>query len=336
MPRPSSLPPLDLNAVLGSWRLDVPAALFVLALACWYLSAARRVSRRDDVPAWSRGRTITFLGFGLLPIVLVTMSFVGVYENTLFWVRALQVLVLLMMAPMGLAMGKPLTLLRDSSSPAGRARFDRVLTGRFFVVLTFPLTMSALIIALPLTLYLSGWYELMLRHPFVDYPTRLLIVAIAFGYFYSRLQVDPVPREYSHLISIIITMAEMIGDGILGVVLWLGPRVVAVSYYTALHRSWGPSIRTDQVIGAGILWIAGDVIGTPFLMALMMRLSAVDHEKMKVIDAALDAADDQRLAAEAAALAFPAGSAEAQPSAGSGLWWENDPQFARRFGGSKE
>ena len=32
----------------------------------------------------------------------------------------------------------------------------------------------------------------------------------------------------------------------------------AADYYHALARTWGPDLRTDQIVGAGILWIGGD------------------------------------------------------------------------------
>lgn len=56
-----------------------------------------------------------------------------------------------------------------------------------------------------------------------------------------------------------ISIAETIGDGLLGVVLRLGP-LVSVDYCQGLQRTWGPSLRVDQSIGACILWILGDVL----------------------------------------------------------------------------
>jgi hypothetical protein len=53
----------------------------------------------------------------------------------------------------------------------------------------------------------------------------MLLVLIGFGYFYARLQTDPVPRRYSQLISLVISIVESIGDGLLGIVLWLGPLI---------------------------------------------------------------------------------------------------------------
>lgn len=117
-------------------------------------------------------------------------------------------------------------------------------------------------------------------------------------------------------------MAESIGDGILGLVLWLGP-LIAPAYYEALQRDWGPSLRMDQVIGAGILWILGDVLGVPFLIVLMRALGADEKAHAAEIDAELDRAE-----AEAEAANEPK---TVEEPAWPALWWEADEQLAQRF-----
>ena len=79
----------------------------------------------------------------------------------------------------------------------------------------------------------------------------------------------------------------MIGDAVLGVVLWLGP-LVAASWYAA--QATGIDPRLDQTLGAGILWIGGDLIGLPFILIVVNRLSREDSRKAAVVDAELDAA----------------------------------------------
>jgi cytochrome c oxidase assembly factor CtaG len=63
---------------------------------------------------------------------------VGLYADILFRVRAVQNIVLLMITPMFLALGAPLTLLRDGlPGPAPRA--SRLLHSATARMLTFPL-----------------------------------------------------------------------------------------------------------------------------------------------------------------------------------------------------
>jgi cytochrome c oxidase assembly factor CtaG len=246
--------------------------------------------------------------------VLATTSAIGAYAYVLFWVRALQVLLLLYVVPFFIAQAKPVTVVRDALGPAGRDRIDRLLATRFARVLAHPLTTSLAMLGTPWLLYLTPWYTAALENEWIGALTRILLVAFGFGYFYARLQADPVPRRYSQGVSLLITVAEALGDGVLGLVIWQGP-LIGAAYYAALHRSWGPDQRLDQTIGAGVLWILGDLVGWPFVLLLMRALSRDDRAHAVQVDAELDADE----------------AAESESAAPSGLWWENDPQLRERF-----
>ena len=59
---------------------------------------------------WPPGRAAAFCGGGLGVIVIATMSFLGVYQWVLFYVRAVQTVLLLLAAPLFLALGRPVSL----------------------------------------------------------------------------------------------------------------------------------------------------------------------------------------------------------------------------------
>ncbi|WP_142239477.1 cytochrome c oxidase assembly protein [Mycobacterium sp. ST-F2] len=252
------------------------------------------------------------LGIAIAVWSVATLSAVAVYAPVLFWVRALQVLLLLYVVPFFLALGRPVAILGTVLDPVLDSVVARIL-------LSPPVT-SVLMLATPWLLYLTPWYVASMTGPLASL-TRLALLGIGFGYFYARLQVDPVPRRYPPLLSIGISVAEGLGDGILGLVLWLGP-VIAYDYYAGLHRDFGPSIRQDQTFGAGILWILGDVLGVPFILLLMRALGSDERRKAAEVDAELDAE----------ALAVPAASDEPLAEApSSGLWWQEDPQLRDRY-----
>jgi cytochrome c oxidase assembly factor CtaG len=287
--------------------LDLAAATVIVLVAGAYAWCYRRGQGGEL-------RQAGCFGIGIVLWALATLGVVGVYAYLLFWVRALQVLLLRYLVPIFLAQGRPLTVLRDALSPRGRDRFDLLLGTRLARVIAHPLTTSLAMLATPWLLYLTPWYTAALDNEWVGAPTRIILVLIGFGYFYARLQADPVPRKYSQLISLLISVAETLGDGVLGLVLWQGP-LIASAYYAALQRNWGPDQRFDQTIGAGVLWILGDVVGLPFVLLLMRALSRDEKEHAVQIDAELDAA----------------AVAEPDNAPPSGLWWESDPQLRERF-----
>jgi cytochrome c oxidase assembly factor CtaG len=314
------VPPL--HAIVGSWTFDIPSLTLILLAGVGYYRAARGGGMPRRAHAWS-------FGSGLVLWALATVSAIAVYATVLFWVRALQVLLLIFVVPFLLAMGRPVATLRAAAGESGRRRLDGALASRPARVLCSPVVTSVLMLATPWLLYLTPWYVASMVNPVVAAITRILLPFIGFGYFYARLQADPVPRRYSPLLSMVISLAETLGDGLLGLVLWLGP-LIAYDYYAGLGRTWGPSMRTDQSVGAGVLWILGDVLGLPFLMMLMRALGA--HERAIADEA--DEADEANRADEADRVqgADPADvGAESRPVT-TAMWWEADPQLRDRFG----
>lgn len=283
-----------MSVAAGSWTVDALALVVIAAVGGAYLYWLRR--RDGGGPAWC-------FCTGLAIWLLAVCSVAGVYAPVLFWMRALQVLLLLYVVPFFLAAGRPVATFG----------LGALVTSRGARILLSPLTTSLAMLATPWLLYLTPWYTASMTGV-IGGLTRLLLVVVGFGYYYARLQADPVPRKFSPLLSIGISVAEGLGDGLLGVLLWLGP-LVAYEYYTALDRTGGPSLRTDQTIGAGILWILGDVLSVPFLLVLFRRLRGHEDERARYVDAELDRRE------------LPPAE---QPGSG-GLWWENDPELRARF-----
>lgn len=296
--------PLTLAVAVTSWTPDLVAVTLIVLAALCYSQWYRRGHAAAPGRAWCFGAGLALCG-------IATLSVIAVYALVLFWMRALQVLLLMFVAPFLLALGRPVATLRGALGEAGRGRLDRVLSSAAARVVCSPLTTSVAMLATPWLLYMTRWYVASMTGPIAAL-TRMWLVLIGFGYFYARLQADPVPRRFSPLLSIGISVVETLGDGLLGLVLWLGP-LIAYDYYRALDRNWGPNMRLDQTLGAGILWILGDVIGVPFLVVLMRALSVHERVRAREVDVELDVDLD-----------------EDSPPA-STLWWQTDPELRERF-----
>lgn len=308
-------PPLTLARVFTAWRLEPGVLVAAAVLTGGYGWGLRRRGRlvASALGRWPRARTVAFLG-GVATVLLVGCSFLGVYSDALFWVRAVQNTVLLMVTPMLIALGAPIRLAADTLPPRVRAPLSRALHSRVAQALTFPLVVTVVLVVPLLVLYLSPLYELTLRSAVASGVAGTVVAFTGFVYYWSRFRVDPTPRADSYLVTLWITIVEMIGDAVLGVVLWLGP-LVAAAWYAAQANGLDP--RVDQTIGAGILWIGGDLIGLPFILIVVNRMSREDDDHARVIDAELDAAEEQ--------------AAQVHEEAPTRLWWENDPQLAERF-----
>ena len=145
------------------------------------------------------------------------------------------------------------------------------------------------------------------------------------------------PKQYPYAVSMWITGAEVIGDAFFGIAVIAYQGLIGGAYYHALARPWGPSLATDQVIGGGVLWILGDLVGLPFLAVQLIHMMREDESDAARIDAELDAQQAQLEASRPAAQArleapvLPAESQEAQESNEPKLWWQGDPRLTGRF-----
>jgi cytochrome c oxidase assembly factor CtaG len=303
-------PELTVARVFTSWTLDVPVLAVVLLAGVLYLAGVRQIRRAGE--RWPPGRLAACCG-GLGLIVIATMSFLGVYEGVLFYARAIQNVLLLLAAPLLLALAAPLSLVIAAWPRAGR-RVSAVVGSRVARILTFPAVTALVLVLVGFVLYFTPWYEAGLRSDLVRELTYLALLAPGWVFFWTLLRVDPVPRSYPYLVSLWVTGTEVVGDAILGLAIMASQTLIAGDYYRALGRPWGPSLRADQVIGGGALWLIGDLIGLPFLGAQLIRMMREDETEARTVDAELDAA-----------------SAELGPADAARPWWESDPRFAGRF-----
>jgi len=308
---PPELTPLR---AFTEWTLDPWALAFALLLGALYLAGFRRA--RTGPGGWPAGRVVAFCGLGIGFGVVATMSFVGVYSGVLFDVRAVQTVLLLLLVPLFLALGRPLSL-AIAVLPRLGCRIEAVIRSRAARFLTFPAVTALVLVGTPFAVYFSPWYAAAFHSGLVRDLTYLALMAPGFVFFWTLLRVDPVPKAYPYLVSLWVTGAEVVGDAVLGIAVIADNSLIAGAYYHALNRPGGPSLRTDQVLGGGVLWILGDIVGLPFLAAQLIQMIREDEAEATVIDAELDARD-----------------AVAAPGGGSGVqepWWESDPRFAGRF-----
>jgi cytochrome c oxidase assembly factor CtaG len=318
-------PALTLTRAFTSWTADPWSLAAVLVLGAAYLTGMRQVRRHGE--EWPAARAVLFCGLGLGFAVVATMSFVGVYQPVLFYVRSVQTILLLLVVPLFLALGRPLTLM-IAAAPRFGQRLDAAIRSRVARVATFPAISTFVLVVTPFLVYFTPWYQAGFTSTAVNEITHVAFILPGFVFFWTLLRVDPVPRAYPYVVSLWITGAEVIGDAALGLAVIASNGLIAGAYYHALARPWGPTLRTDQVLGGGVLWILGDVVGLPFLAAQLIQFIREDEADARVIDAELDAAEAVQ---DHAADSLVTGSVEQPQPAAARPWWESDPRFASRF-----
>ena len=294
----------------------------ILVLGGGYLAGARRARQ-----GWPVARPIWFCGLGLGFLVIATMSWVGVYQPVLFYARAIQTVLLVLVVPLFLALGRPVTLFVAVFPRAG-ARIEAVIRCRPARIVTFPAITTFALIAVPFVMYFTSWYTAVFHSATVRELTYLALMVPGFVFFWTLLRVDPVPKEYPYGVAMWITGAEVIGDAFFGIAVIADQNLLGAAYYHALARPLGPSLATDQVLGGGVLWILGDLVGLPFLAAQLIHMMREDESDAARIDAELDAEEAAR-AAKVGRPRPPSPAAGGRGRAGTPPCWRGRIPLAR-------
>ena len=340
----SGLPKLTVARAFTQWRVDVPTLVLIALIGAWYLLSVRKVRRGGG--QWAAGRGFAFIVLGLGFWVIATMAWPGAYESVLFYARATQTVLLVLVSPLFLAMGKPLTLLIESQPAIGR-RVEAVVRSRVAKVVTFPAITTVALIAVPMSMYFTSWYTAFFHSGTVRELTYLILMAPGLAFFWTLLRVDPVPKEYPYVVAMWITAAEVVGDAFFGIAVIADQTILGAGHYHAVGYPYGPSLATGQVIGGGIIWILGDFVGLPFLAVQLIQLMRADKQEADAIDAELDARDAARAARDADRVSDALAPASAEETMSGGTpalltgaddaddddrpWWETDSRLTDRF-----
>ncbi len=271
-----------MTRALTEWTLDPWMLALILLLGGAYLAGVHRI------PDWPVARPIWFCGLGLGFLIIATMSWVGVYQSVLFYARAVQTVLLVLVVPLFLALGRPVTL-ATAVFPRAGARLEAIIRSRPAKILTFPAITTFALVGVPFVMYFTSWYTAVFHSTTVRELTYLVLMVPGFVFFWTLLRVDQVPKAYPYAVSMWITGAEVIGDAFFGIAVIAYQSLIGGAYYHALARPWGPALATDQVIGGGVLWILGDLVGLPFLAAQLIHMMREDESDAARIDAELDA-----------------------------------------------
>ncbi|MHA6805883.1 cytochrome c oxidase assembly protein [Salinifilum ghardaiensis] len=247
--------PLTWVSAFTSWEWSLWDGV-VLALAAAY--AAGVLSCRRKGQRWPVSWVCCFLG-GLVAWALAVNSAVGVYSDVLFAVHMAQHLILIMLVPVLLALGRPLSLwVSAAATPEKERRREALLGSRPAGVLTHPAVGFALYSAVLIGTHLTPFLQVRLENPGLEHVEIAAYVLSGYLVFLSVIGGEPVRwRRVPYLLRIVLLMAGMLPDTLVGVVLMIVPHPVAPAF-AAAHPGWGPSLLADQQLSGAIMWFFGD------------------------------------------------------------------------------
>jgi putative copper resistance protein D len=308
----SALAPLTAGRFVSTWRFDGWASVVCLGLLVAYLAGVRGARRRGA--EWPLMRTVSFVGLGVVVIVIATMSSMSVYSRVLLWPMALQVTLLLTIVPVGLGLGDPLGLVTAALSASANRRWHRVLSNRLFRFLTFPAVAPLLAVATQFAVFFTGYIGAAQRHGWVMDLLQLQLVVTGCLFVLPLLGVEALPAWCTQPVRMTFAAIDGLLDAVPGIAVMTSGSLVADGYYGTVSRSWGPTRSWDQIIGGGLMLTIAEVVAVPFIAILYRAWIREDATRAAQIDRALDlqASRDEPASPDRA-------PATNRP------WWEVDP-----------
>ena len=311
---------------MTAWGLDPVVPVLGLGLCVAYVLGVRRVL--DRCGSWPVLRSVAFV-IGVLAAVAVADGPVGSAAHRSFSAFTTQVVVLLVVAPVPLAFGRPLTLAVAALPDRAAARIRAALDGRLLRTFGSPMVGPLLVPVALAAVFFTPVLQASLTH-LVAYEV-LHLVLLALGFLFALPLAGERGEEgaLALAVGLFVGFAELLLDALPGIVVRLDTHLLAAPFY--LRTATAAAALRDQQLGGAILWGLGESLDIPFLAILLVRWMHADAREAARVDRALDA--QAAVAASAVAAVDPGASAVAGVDSASGAdgasreartvpWWE--------------
>jgi cytochrome c oxidase assembly factor CtaG len=283
----ASLPPLRGGQLLSTQFDFVPVAMIVVALAL-YLWGVQRVNRRQPRHPWSRSKTAAFIG-GLAATGIGVFTFIGVYDDELFWDHMVQHLILIMVAAPLFALGSPIDLAWRATrgTPTANRVLTEVLRSWPAKILGHPGVAFVLYaVVVPIT-HLTVFYNYTLEFGWVNDAEHLIFLLV--GYIFWRQIFGSDPNEYRMhpILQFGYLFLAIPIDTFTGLSLDQAVHEM-FSAFSAMHRTWGPSLVDDLHIGGVEMWVGGDTLMLWPMIPVALRWMHLEERRAVRVDKEFD------------------------------------------------
>lgn len=271
------VPPLTGHTVLTRWEFAPVVTGGVALAAVLYLVGVRLVARRHPVRPWPKRFTAAFL-LGLLAIVIATQSSIGAYDDTLFWIHMVQHLLLIMVAPVLLVVGRPVTLLLHACrNPVHRWALG-VVRSRPVALLTHPLVGLIAYTATIVGTHLTSFMNTVVTDQAAHDAEHALYLIVGYLFFLPVVGREPLRWRLAPPVRALLLILAMPADTFTGLTLTFAGHEQFPAYADQ-HRQWGPTLLGDLHGGGAVMWIGGDFLMFGLVLVIFAMWSRSDSQR---------------------------------------------------------
>lgn len=267
--------PLWYNFFL-QWRFDPLWVVIGVGASVLYIMGYRELKKRGG--QWPLWRTIAWVG-GMAMLIYVTSGGPMVYGRVLFSGHMIQHMLIVMLVPIPMVVGAPITLLmraihpRQDGSRGVREWILILVHSKYMRFWAHPIVASINFSGSLIVFYYSGimWYALKyhLGHEL------MIIHFLAAGYMFAQamIGVDPGVKRFPHAVRFVVLLVTMTFHAFFGVSIMTTEVLIEPDWYGNMGQTW-ISALDDQQLGGGIAWGIGE-----FPTLILAFIAAVQWSK---------------------------------------------------------
>lgn len=255
---------------LTDWQLEPPSTMVAVFALLYAVGWRRRASNRGA----ARGDA-AFFAAGLCALVLALNSPLATFDDELFWAHMTQHVLLLVVAPPLILLGRPWAtvwrayplpvrrtvahgVLRLAERPWARAAW-RIATAPTTALVAFTGTLSVW--------HLPALYDATLSSPAVHVLEHVTFLAAGLLFWSQLVDSPPVRSRLGYPARALHATLATGASWLLAIVIALASEPLYEGYARLAWRPGGISALADQQLAAGIMWVPGSI---PFAVAIVL------------------------------------------------------------------
>lgn len=244
----SSLPPWGADA-WSTWQFPAEATLLSVVALGLYILGLRRLRGDDRI---ATPRVISFV-LGLAFLIFTLASPIDRYAMALFWVHMVEHLLLIMVVPTLLVLGKPMTVI---GAALGRQ------PKQWGVVVSFlchPIVSLAIYGIVIVGTHLTNFMDSMAMNMWLMDAEQVVYVLAGFLLMESMVGAENIRWRLPYAGRLLFMLVSMVPDTVVGVALMQSESDL-FPMYMSMRPDWAMDAHRDVVTAGGIMWAGGDIL----------------------------------------------------------------------------
>lgn len=282
------------------WRVELLTLIAITAAAVMYVRWVVRLRRRGD--AWSLWRLASWL-VGLAMLTWITQGAPAVYGMVLFSGHMVEHMTLVLLVPLPLTFGAPVTLAlraltpRTDGSRGPREWLRALVESRWMRLMAHPIVAAVNFAGSMVLFYYSPLFAFSLSNH-AGHLWMLVHFTVA-GYLFanSLFGIDPGPQRSPYPMRVVVLFATMAFHAFFSVALSSSTVLLVPRWFGLMGRPWGPDAITDQQYGGTLAWGLGEIPVVLLAIIVLIQWRGADGREGRRKDRQAELDDDAELRA---------------------------------------